>query len=506
MKKFLSLLALIMIFCSFEFGVSAEIKYPKAEMTVTNLFGGTRNDYFNSISATSDGGYIAAGSTSSGDQNIKRTENPDMSMRAVVAKYDVNRNLKAYSVSTAAGSEYTVVFQYTDSTYVAVGRYSDGKVFITMYDSELKELWVKSFGDSSFKCNSATKNKKGQIVLCGVITKSVVDEAGVSKLNSDAYIYALNSNGDKLWDYTFGGVEFDEFNSITSTSDDYFVAAGNTVKPDGVQADFDKGEKDAVILKIDDQGKPIWIKSFGGSLIDNAKIVKAAGNNFYGVFETNSYDKDLYGINTAKNFLSTVIAKFDSNGDLTWGKTFGPESDSANVTGMTLLEDSSPVLTGYTSTFDGVFSNIYINGVAVYNANFMNYAAIFTPSGSLLYVKGLYILSGNQRSISSISTLRNGNIVFCGKVDARSVYSRQIDGIEVYARDTAAIYNLPISRDLSYLEITSSTSSDTSQNPTSDKPPAKDLRVLEIVLASVGFIALSASVAAFVINIKSFRV
>jgi predicted secreted protein len=63
----------------------------------------------------------------------------------------------------------------------------------------------------------------------------------------DFWVIKLNSQGNKLWDKTFGGSGDDEANSIIQNADDGYAVAGYTSSKGA-------GGKDTWVIKLDEQG------------------------------------------------------------------------------------------------------------------------------------------------------------------------------------------------------------------------------------------------------------
>jgi len=76
-----------------------------------------------------------------------------------------------------------------------------------------------------------------------------------------------DSSGNKIWDKTFGGSQYDSADSVQQTNDGGFVIAGAT-------CEYGLGGHDAWLIKTDSAGNKIWDKTFGGSDMDEANSVQ----------------------------------------------------------------------------------------------------------------------------------------------------------------------------------------------------------------------------------------
>lgn len=77
----------------------------------------------------------------------------------------------------------------------------------------------------------------------------------------DFYVLTLDQSGKKLWEKTYGGMYEDYPVSGQQTSDGGFIVVGMTKS-------FGAGEWDAYIVKLDVNGKKLWEKTFGGNKDD----------------------------------------------------------------------------------------------------------------------------------------------------------------------------------------------------------------------------------------------
>ena len=70
------------------------------------------------------------------------------------------------------------------------------------------------------------------------------------------------------------GIILDEAYAITPTRDGGYIVAGNTWS-------FGNGEDDVYLIKIDDNGNKIWQKTYGGSDYDEAYAITPTKDGGY---------------------------------------------------------------------------------------------------------------------------------------------------------------------------------------------------------------------------------
>ncbi len=327
-------------------------------LTRDNSGGNTANTMVaNTVVQTDDGGYAIAGFTSVSGIN-------DGDGGAFISKFDSNGKL---SWKKTWGSEsdgrYTVnsIIQTDDGGYAIAGKKPVGKnddgfatgenAFIAKFDSNGKISWVRSWGSTE----SGGENIRSIIQTAdgGYAVAGNVGSFGAGSI--DAFVAKFDSSGKLTWSKTWGGTNYDQANSIASTPDGGYVITGYVDS-------YGAGSEDAFIAKFDSSGKLAWSKTWGGAYYDVANsIVVTADKGFVIAGGTKSYGSG------AKD---AFIAKFDSNGKLSWSKTWGGEGDEV-VNSAIQAGDKGYVISGY--YYAGKKQNAFI--------------AKFTSDGELIWSK-----------------------------------------------------------------------------------------------------------------------
>ena len=258
-------------------------------------YGESENEFAFSGQQTTDGGYIAAGYTSSFGF---------ASGASWVLKLDSNGTVtwqKAYE-----GDAVYVIQQTTDGGYIVAGeewlvdRYSDFKVL--KLDSTGTISWQKTYGSSNLEQpSSILQTTDGGYIVAGY--------TGID-VDSDLCLLKLDSIGTISWQKTYGGSSIDFFltSSIQQTLDGGYIVAGGTTS-------FGAGGRDLWVLKLDSTGTISWQKTYGGSDNDNASSIQQTLDGGYIV----AGDTESFGAGLFDNW----VLKLDSNGNVTWQKTYG---------------------------------------------------------------------------------------------------------------------------------------------------------------------------------------
>jgi hypothetical protein len=182
----------------------------------------TLSDCALSIQQTSDSGYIAAGYTSSGDYGYPRA--------ALVFKLSSTGAVqwsKTFGGISSTGEEFRTVHQTSDGGYIAAGTtisYGAGNNdFLVVKLSSTGDLeWAKTFGGTGADfCYSLQQTSDG-----GCITAGITLSYGAGQY--DFLVMKLSSAGDIVWARIFGGSDVDYAQCIQKTSDDGYILAGYT--------------------------------------------------------------------------------------------------------------------------------------------------------------------------------------------------------------------------------------------------------------------------------------
>jgi len=191
----------------------------------------------------------------------------------------------------------------------------------------------------------------------------------------DAVAAMFSSDGRLLWKKTFGGSGWDSFRDVTLSPDGNFIAVGDTDSTDGDFPVSHEG-RDALIVKISDNGKLIWAMTIGGSLNEDFySVTVGSGGNIWAVGSTSSFDGD---IPQADRFGDALIVKLTAKGKLIWAKAFGG-SDCDVFRSVAEGPDGSAVAVGYSFSTDGDFPSgpSDMNGIA----------AKVTATGQMVWTK-----------------------------------------------------------------------------------------------------------------------
>ena len=229
-----------------------------------NSYGGSGNDYGESILMSIDSGFTVIGATESFGAG-----NTDM----YLFKIDSAGNLLWSKAYGGVNIDWGMDLQQTsDSGYALVG-YSnssnfDYNVYFVKTDKNGDSIWTKNFGGSDWDFGYAVDIQNDTTYIIAGETYSY------SNGDSDGYSLGINSSGDTIWSQHFGSTAKDAFNAVCATSTNEIVFGGYTTSSNG--------DTDFWVVKTDSVGNEIWQYNAGDSLDDAVdKIIEGNDGNYY---------------------------------------------------------------------------------------------------------------------------------------------------------------------------------------------------------------------------------
>ena len=225
-------------------------------------YGGSNADNVFSIVTDGNGGYIFAGYSSSTDGDAKGNSGglPDY----WIVKIDAMGNKQWHKTYGGSGVEWALDIVKTTDGYVIIGKSSsnDGDVtgqhggfdaWVLKIDDNGNKMWQKTFGGSDYDYGQAILCANNGSLFIGVNAQSTNGSFSSSLGHMDAWVVKLDENGNDLGQKDLGGSGMDEIFGFAENNNHYCLF-GSTSSSDGdmtgYQVDF---FRNAWILEFQDQ-------------------------------------------------------------------------------------------------------------------------------------------------------------------------------------------------------------------------------------------------------------
>lgn len=247
--------------------------------------GGGGTDMLKSIRGTHDGGFLLGGTSNS--------------MKGLQKKED-----------SRGGNDYWVV----------------------KLDARGEEMWQRTLGGrGQDDLLGVAPTRDGGYLLAGSSDSDFIkgdkvrqDKKEASRGNMDYWIIKLDSEGNELWQRTYGGEYADLLRSMEVTRDGGFILGGYSnsgQSGEKGQVNFGVGG-DYWILKLDEKGGMEWQQTIGGDQDDQLQVVHQTHDGGYIVAGNSNSGTSNSKSRPNGNGTDFWVVKLDADGVIDWQETY----------------------------------------------------------------------------------------------------------------------------------------------------------------------------------------
>jgi hypothetical protein len=321
------------------------------------VIGSLANDQLQCVKPTNDGGFIMSGLSETkggGDKTSKgfggtdiwviklKADKKTIEWQAIYGgNRDEGRNAfpGSYIEQTADGG---YILGTTSESGISGNKTIDNKgksdYWIIKLSSKGSIVWQKDLGgnDNDF-FSTIHELSDGSFIVGGSSGTGINGDKTVSCFgDKDYWVLRLDKQGNKLWDYTYGGNADEILNSILVLKDGQILLGGGSQSTSGGnKVAINKGKYDYWLVSITDNAAVNWDSSFGGDDDDVLYCVDVDyksitnDNNLGALALAGTSRSDISGDKTENNrdqnnhTPDIWVIKTDLFGALDWDKTLG---------------------------------------------------------------------------------------------------------------------------------------------------------------------------------------
>ncbi|MEL6925162.1 MAG: hypothetical protein AAFO94_14035, partial [Bacteroidota bacterium] len=339
---------------------------------------GDNNDYLHSVGLTAAGGYVLGGYSNSGINNDK-TQASYGGTDAWFIWLDADGTIiKDKTYGGDATERIASIQQTSDGGYVAGGtsfsgvsgmkssaNYGAGDYWIIKMDSLGNLLWEKSFGgDGEDELEHLQQTSDGGYILGGYTNSGISGNKTTATMGViDYWIVKLDAAGNMEWQQSFGGNDMDFLLTLQQTDDGGYIMGGESLSPQSGHKTQDAilETGDFWVIKTDALGQLEWEKTIGGNGDDQLMTLVQSRDGGY--LLGGQSDSGIYGDKTENNISSFDwwVVKLDACGAVQWDKTIGTALEDY-ISSVIETSDGGYLLGGHSGFFDNPAEDGFNNG------------------------------------------------------------------------------------------------------------------------------------------------
>ncbi len=227
--------------------------------------GGNSSDFAETLSATSDGGCIIGGESTS-DISGDKTENSKGGSDYWIVKLDATGNIQwDKTIGGSGGESLNSIIQTSDDGFLLSGRSSSdisgdktenslggSDFWIVKLNSSGNIEWQNTIGGNDIdQAYSANQTSDGGYIIGGFSRSDISgDKTENGQVNFDWWLLKINNVGILEWQNTIGGSEIDGITSVIQSFDGSYILGGNSQSNiSGDKTENSRGGQDYWIIK-----------------------------------------------------------------------------------------------------------------------------------------------------------------------------------------------------------------------------------------------------------------
>ena len=307
--------------------VQTHAQIPEPKIISQKTIGGSLSEILHSTYATTDGGYILGGQTSSSNGDVQG------SRKGLSDGWIVKTNASGtieWRVDLAGSRDdvVTSVKETSDQGFIVLGYTSstDGDFFgnhggTDNFVAKLSKTgsieWIKCFGGTlDEKSGEIVVSSEGGYLFTGSAKSFNGDLLSKFPIDADAWVVKITNTGIISWQQLFNGNNTDFCKTVKQLSNKNYVVVSNIGTTSGTNQ-----REDIFVSILLPNGNVNGQSSFGGSRQDLTTSVETTPDGGFVILGKSNSNNGTITKNQG-NF-DVWILKMSANGNMQWQKTFG---------------------------------------------------------------------------------------------------------------------------------------------------------------------------------------
>ncbi len=208
-------------------------------------------------------------------------------------------------------------------------------IWIVKYNSDWEKQWDKVIGGTDEESLSGVVRTPDGNFMIGATSRSNASgdksEDARSQDKEDYWVIKVDPDGNKIWDKTYGGADIDDLNSIRKHPWGGYILAGTSYSGKSGEKSHDSfGKQDWWVLRIDEEGKVMWDKVFGGERFDIGAGIFDLKDGFILSGKSDSPPSGNREA-TVRGSYDAWLVRVDLDGNKIWDKAFGGDENEGGA-------------------------------------------------------------------------------------------------------------------------------------------------------------------------------
>lgn len=215
---------------------------PEGDLRWSRYFGGTNTDTAYALEVADNGNLYVLGTSDSDDFDVAQNRGSYDAWLLVLspageliqqANFGGSQIENFHAIAPGSNGSFYLVGDSRSSDGDLIRNLGGADIWVVKIDAEAQVIWEKSYGGSDFdSAFQAIATPLGGLVVVGS-SRSSTGDFTENKGYNDALAFAIDAQGNLLWQKSWGGSDFDRAYGIAAHPEQGYLVVGTTASSDG---------------------------------------------------------------------------------------------------------------------------------------------------------------------------------------------------------------------------------------------------------------------------------